>query len=774
MANIVFDFLHNYETGERRESEPANAYQYDEGHVLEAVLPAVATSVELHYWIRGMEEAEAYTPTSITPNADGSCTVIGNIPNKYFETNGELRVYIVVTDGDASITTYEGKLHICQRSMPDDYVDDDPENEATRILAEAQAAAATATQQAQAASNSAGQAQQSAETLSQSVEQITTNKNDISSLKEDKADIDGYYQDMAVGDAEQLISTVYTEDSVPYNFRKTAGDGDRAYVDAVVGGTVVLNQLTKDGDFPSGHNWGTYNATLDVVDGVAAITPTFASSRIYQIIDVVINHKYIMMANFKGTSGSALLSWYGGIARSVAFTENWASVAFILNNTFQTAKNWQLYYGAQENRELASYQVKDAMCIDLTQMFGSTIADYVYGLETATAGAGVAWLKEHFHKIFNSGYVPHNAGTLVGVSGLSAKRTVGFNQLDESIDGDVHGSYRYIYIPIGETNQLYMGLKEKDSTVSLTGVYFGFFKDPANAALGNNWVIANGFLSNNRSNVSTSGASGELCGYVIVYPSTKETFDKIKSKYNICINLSDPARNGEYEPYEEHTYPLDSSQTLRGIPKLDSANRLYFDGDRYLPDGQIGRNIYEFVITDASVIGVGTASTGVKYATISIPVSAIIERTGSALMAEYVHVVGVPTVDKVFRVSLSNAYVYDNTFTDLATAKTALVGKKIVYTLAEPTTETAEPYQQRQIIDADGTEEFVSTSVVPVGHNTRYVPNLRAKLEKSPDSPSSDGVYIVQRSNGVNTYVPLASSTTIQDILNRLTALEGA
>ena len=44
MANIVFDFLHNYETGERREPEPATAYQYDEGHVLEAVLPEVITS----------------------------------------------------------------------------------------------------------------------------------------------------------------------------------------------------------------------------------------------------------------------------------------------------------------------------------------------------------------------------------------------------------------------------------------------------------------------------------------------------------------------------------------------------------------------------------------------------------------------------------------------------------------------------------------------------------------------------------------------------------
>ena len=145
MANLVFDFLHNYHAGERRDSEPANAYQYDEGHVIEANLPQVITSCEIHYWIRGMEEAEAYVPTSITPNSDGTCTVIGHVPNEYFRTNGELRVYIVVTDGDASITTYEGRIQVCQRSMPDDYVDDDPENEATRVLIEAQEAAATAT-----------------------------------------------------------------------------------------------------------------------------------------------------------------------------------------------------------------------------------------------------------------------------------------------------------------------------------------------------------------------------------------------------------------------------------------------------------------------------------------------------------------------------------------------------------------------------------------------------------------------------------------------------
>jgi len=175
MANLVFDFLHNYKTGERRESDPADAYQYDEGHVFEAVVPVAVTSCEIHYWARGFDEAEAYTPASITQNADNSYTITGNIPNKFFETYGDLRVYIVVTDGDASITTYEGRIHICERSKPDDYVDDDPDNEATRVLVEARAAAATATEAAQTA-------QDVADSIPADYTQLS---DDVSSLKED-------------------------------------------------------------------------------------------------------------------------------------------------------------------------------------------------------------------------------------------------------------------------------------------------------------------------------------------------------------------------------------------------------------------------------------------------------------------------------------------------------------------------------------------------------------------------------------------------------------
>ena len=55
------------------------------------------------------------------------------------------------------------------------------------------------------------------------------------------------------------------------------------------------------------------------------------------------------------------------------------------------------------------------MLIDLTAMFGSTIADYIYSLERNTAGAGVAW----FRNLFPKDYYAYNAGETTCVSAVN-------------------------------------------------------------------------------------------------------------------------------------------------------------------------------------------------------------------------------------------------------------------------------------------------------------------------------------------------------------------
>ena len=103
--------------------------------------------------------------------------------------------------------------------------------------------------------------------------------------------------------------------------------------------------------------------------------------------------------------------------------------------------------------------------------------------------------------------------------------------------------------------------------------------------------------------------------------------------------------------------------------------------------------------------------------------------------------------------------IADSSYSDAATFKTAMDGVMLVYALATPTTESADAYTNPQIVDDFGTEEYVIDSSVtvpiPVGHNTKYTPNLRAKLEMLPNSPDSDGDYIVRHTSGESAFVLL-------------------
>ena len=106
------------------------------------------------------------------------------------------------------------------------------------------------------------------------------------------------------------------------------------------------------------------------------------------------------------------------------------------------------------------------------------------------------------------------------------------------------------------------------------------------------------------------------------------------------------------------------------------------------------------------------------------------------------------------------ASVYDPAYSDNDSPdafNAAMSGVYLLYELDTPIEETADPFQTPQIVNDFGTEEFVDTRTIPipVGHNSKYQANLRAKLEMAPNSPSGDGDYIVRQSGGQNTYVPI-------------------
>lgn len=369
----------------------------------------------------------------------------------------------------------------------------------------------------------------------------------------------------------------------------------------------------------------------------------------------------------------------------------------------KTGSTWTV--GASIGTAISNLTSGSDMVFDLTQMFGSTIADYIYSLEQGTAGAGVAW----FRKLFPKPYYEYNAGELMSVK-AGSHDTVGFNQFDKT--AAVTGE-RFIPAGVGGVNNTYARSAYIKCVPNAT-YYFKNIVTTKSSYSAVFWYDAQKNYINADSKSDSINDRGNLRltapknAYYIGVNLLSEDIN------TCCVSLSwDGERDGEYELYEKHTYPL-AELELRGIPKLDANNQLYYDGDTYASDGTVTRKY-----------GVRAYQSGDE--------------------------------------SLADA-ISDGTNT--------------VYKLSTPTTETADTYVNPQVVDDFGTEEYTDYAVeagdrdvaIPVGHNSQYMNNLRAKLEMAPDSPSGDGKYIVQQSNGENAYIPYTADGRLDAVEAKLPA----
>lgn len=312
---------------------------------------------------------------------------------------------------------------------------------------------------------------------------------------------------------------------------------------------------------------------------------------------------------------------------------NGSSVTVESGHKYYMIKGGTASVGASDGTAITGLTSGTDIVIDLTTLFGSTIADYVYSLETAHAGDGVAWVRKYLPET----YYAYCAPTLEHVSGVSAH----------------------------------------------------VMRDANNNVIGN--------------------------------------------------------------------YPIDSTWTGMGVPKLDSANKLYFDGDTYASDGTVTE---KYGIVDLGTLDWTTTANSVFYAAVSgmKVTSSDADRLTGFICQRYANATspagGASMVDKTCFRNNGAFFIRDNAYTDAATFKIAMSGQYLVYELATPTTSTASPFTSPQICDPDGTEEYVTTGLVPVGHETEYVENLADKLTDIPDLPTTAGTYRlkVTVSGGVPSY----------------------
>lgn len=410
----------------------------------------------------------------------------------------------------------------------------------------------------------------------------------------------------------------FVNDKVPYLFRKSAG-GDRVY-EKLIGGTIAWNQGVKNGNFADTSNWASVSSTKAVSNNEMTVTAVNQTSGQGIFSETTastswgVGHKVLATFDVKTNATNAKIR--GTLAYNTA-TKN----RFLESDTLITA-TWQRLSGIVNISEATSgirivvvdpstVQVgetvtfRNVMAFDLTQMFGSTIADYIYSLEQATAGAGVAW----FRTLFPNDYYAYDSGSLQSVNVASKK----------------------VY----------------DS---------------------NNTLVA--------------------------------------------------------------TYTFDSDVTLRGLPKLDSNNNLYYDGDTYSSDGTVTRR---YGIVDLGTLEWTKASNATRFYVAYNGIKVISDNTpANILCTKYItdswNSVLTPK-DKEIGASVGNYItIYDSSYNDAQAFKTAMSGVYLVYELATPTTESADTYINPQIVDADGTEEFVDYAysqstrdvAVPVGHDSLY------------------------------------------------------
>lgn len=583
---------------------------------------------------------------------------------------------------------------------------------------------------------------------------------------------------MTVGNAEQLVSTVRVTDDAPYLFRTSGGAadiGNREY-DKIVGADVAHNQLNNNSGTGATQNNVTYTnngdgswSVITTNEGASATT-----TRTVETVSFSKGHKYYLKGCPAGSNGE--LYCRDALSQRYPLSSDTGNGA-IFNVTDNEQGSIRIRV---ENGTVISSAIKFyPQLFDLTAMFGSTIANHIYTLETAEAGSGIAWLKRY--GFFTKPYYSYNAGVFASVA-ATAHETVEFNQWDEEWEqGAINND--------GTTSLSTVMIRSKNFSPCLPGKEYCFTK-PANVFFQIFWYDANqAFIKRNYFTVNAYAlytAPENAASFKVTIGSNEGPITAYAN--NICVNISwSGYRNGEYRPYVKHTYPLDDSVILHGRLVLDADGGLHYEGDTYAADGTVERN-YGVVDLGTLTWTYFTADNDEDYFVCDVqevmkppatdddvaaifPSDLLTPVSGTTMYDTYPDkAIALQAMDGT--ITQGYLWVRWSSLSDPADLVAALSGVSLVYELATPTTEEAEPYQSPQIVNDFGTERYVVTAQdgfeMPVGHITEYPANLRDKLQSLPDrSADGDGSYAIQQSGTQMTLVPLASAVpNVYDLLD--------
>ena len=591
---------------------------------------------------------------------------------------------------------------------------------------------------------------------------------------------------------ENLSDTIYSnetlvgEDSDVYTFRTTPNISDANYVEEkMVGGSVAFNQLIQNGNFINTDNWtASASITFTTANNIASLTNSLAGDKyVYQNVGMTIGHKYLYLADIMTSvvdNTSIFIIYYGESSdHTPDFILSKANTWYKRKGIFSCASNrYNIVRMRCPNTDVTT-SFKNIVLIDLTLMFGSAVADYIYNLENTTAGTGVAFLQKY--GFFTKNYYDYNTGSLQSVNFnkwfktsknlFNPNRMQGDNNIIDGNDVYVRlskGSRQFFhdyksYIP---GNRTYTFQFDPPSDIAWTYVSLRCrLKD--NSDYGNvgtidgwtYWSIAKGYnrTFENASHVEITVTIPD-CLYCEFGIGTNNSFENIKESgtyvkfSNIQLEVGSVAT--DYEPYEGYEISLDDNLDLRGLFRI-ADNKLIADGDIYEGDGKITRKYGIVDLGDLTWAYEGSETPTRFRAT--LPLNPKILGSGISSKNYLVNTQSASSLHNgEFILSGTSAYPYlrirDDRFTSESDFTTAVTGIKLLYELAEPILNRGTNFDSPHVFIHNGNEYFVKTYTstpdrdidIPAGHVGKYYGKSMFKEISLPTIPKSGGTYILK------------------------------
>ena len=328
-----------------------------------------------------------------------------------------------------------------------------------------------------------------------------------------------------------------------FAYRQTAGGGltykpTSGVIKRILGNTVVWNQQLENNNFASSSVWigGAGSVSINTTNHTATVFSNTATDNtdIRQSRDIIHTHIYYFYC--KATSrrnGDVTLTFYGGGSYpevSLGSISTSETKIFSKVFTFNHGTGYNVI-GFSIRGSGADYTVYSGISlIDLTLFFNGNIpADYT----------AAQFERDYGYLLQNPVY---NAGELIN-NACSGLESVGFNLWDEewvngflNEDGTIASGNRVVpknFIPVIGGARYYLG------HASHYMLWYRFY-DVAYNVIGS---ISSAEVVDAPSNAH----------YMKFMTGSDYTGAYL---HNICINLSDSSRNGQYEPYRKTTLPL--------------------------------------------------------------------------------------------------------------------------------------------------------------------------------------------------------------------------